>query len=259
MNCEPPLLQGRSTQGSREAGGRCSCLGPPGWPGSAVALEPPRHHGCPTRPWAGVLTPLSPSTPQSHPQPRKLAVGVEPIVWDPAGAEWWPWEAVWAPGTPGSDPVCVSVPDHQGTLPAAAPVGLGCPPEGSGRPQCPCCGAGAVATLILRSWCDLRDTILTPVRGRSQPQGHQAGWSQSTVSPSRVSVPVAGGKGWWAACLHGTVRGTVWLQAHPNAHCLKMAQFGSLLTHFMGFPLLLIYGKIALSHLSTKGRPEPGL
>ena len=201
MNCEPPLLQGRSTQGSREAGGQCSCLGPPGWPGSAVALEPPRHHGCPTRPWAGVLTPLSPSTPQSHPQPRRLAVGVEPIVWDPAGAEWWPWEAVWAPGTPGSDPVCVSVPDHQGTLPAAAPVGLGCPPEGSGRPQCPCCGAGAIATLILRSWCDLRDTILTPVRGRSQPQGHQAGWSQSTVSPSRVSVPVAGGKGWWAACL----------------------------------------------------------
>lgn len=70
-------------------------------------------------------------------------MGVEPIVWDPAGAEWWPWEAVWAPGTPGSDPVCVSVPDHQGTLPAAAP----------GRSGLPTRGVRTSSVPTLRCWC----------------------------------------------------------------------------------------------------------
>ena len=187
-----------------------------------------------------------------YPQPRRLAAGVEPIVWDPAGAEWWPWEAVWALGTPGSDPVCVSVPDHRGHAQLLPLAGLGCPPEGSGCPQCPCHGADAVAPLILHSWCDLR---VTPVRGslsygtpgRAVTVNCESLWGQH---------PCGRGKGQRAALLCGMLRGTVWLQAHPSTHCLKMTQFRSLLTHFMGFPLLLIYGKIALSHLSTKGRPE---
>lgn len=40
---------------------------------------------------------------------------------------------------------------------------------------------------------------------------------------------------------------------------LITAQFWSLLTNFVGFSLVLIYGKVTLKHLSTKGQAEPWL